>query len=368
MDRKVTDAHLAKIAKFIPKWKAVTMRLGLEGEMVKYIEDRYRDGEDQRLEALMKWVGKDGPQATYGKIYDVLRDMEEGEAAEKVKELTRDAHPPLDAHPPPDAPPPPDACLPPDAHPPPPDAHPPLPDAHPPPDVHPPPPDVHCPPPDAHLPPPDAHRPPPDADHSLSDAHPPPTGAEPDQKPTLTVLPPSPNLVPPLESKSLSTTPSILLSDKYSPDMFKMQTTDKWRPIGLKQELRANELDTMLKDSDCHDGKEYYENMLRRWLYWALPKDKLHSLRALAAAVSTIEKEILTKRAPSPISSTTSENNCTVCYEDIKNDRDVQALECGHVFHQKCIDEWFKEHSVCPLCRTTVISARNPEKPSYVIT
>ena len=30
-----------------------------------------------------------GPQATYGKIYDVMRDMEEGEVAEKVKELTR---------------------------------------------------------------------------------------------------------------------------------------------------------------------------------------------------------------------------------------------------------------------------------------
>ena len=89
MDKKVTDTHLAEIAKFLPKWKVVAKRLGLEGEMVRDIEDRYRDGEDQRLEALMKWVGKDGPQATYGKIYDVLRDMEEGEAAEKVEELTR---------------------------------------------------------------------------------------------------------------------------------------------------------------------------------------------------------------------------------------------------------------------------------------
>ncbi|KAL5502105.1 hypothetical protein EMCRGX_G008827 [Ephydatia muelleri] len=88
MDKKVTDKHLAEIAKFLPKWKVVAKLLGLEGEMVRDIEDRYRDGEDQRLEALMKWVGKDGPQATYGKIYDVLRDIEEGEAAEKVEELT----------------------------------------------------------------------------------------------------------------------------------------------------------------------------------------------------------------------------------------------------------------------------------------
>ena len=89
MDKKVTDTHLAEIAKFLLKWKVVTMRLGLEGQMVRDIEDRYRDGEGQRLEALMKWVEKDGPQATYRKIYDVMRDMEEGEAAEQVKELTK---------------------------------------------------------------------------------------------------------------------------------------------------------------------------------------------------------------------------------------------------------------------------------------
>eukprot|EP00731_Ephydatia_muelleri_P000560 Em0001g560a len=89
MDKKVMDAHLAKIAKSLPRLKVVAKLLGLEGQMVKDIEDRYRDGEDQRLEALMKWVGKEGPQATYGKLYDVLREMEEGEVAEKVKELTR---------------------------------------------------------------------------------------------------------------------------------------------------------------------------------------------------------------------------------------------------------------------------------------
>ena len=89
MDKKVTDAHLVKIAKFLPKWKVVSKLLGLEGQIVKDIEDRYRSGEDQRSEALMKWVGKEGGRATYGKLYGVLLEMEEGEAAEKVKELTR---------------------------------------------------------------------------------------------------------------------------------------------------------------------------------------------------------------------------------------------------------------------------------------
>ena len=89
MDTKITDAHLAKIAEFLPKWKVVARLLGLEPQMIKDIEDRYRDGEDQRSEALWKWVRKEGPQATYRKLYDVLQKMEKGEAAEKVKELTQ---------------------------------------------------------------------------------------------------------------------------------------------------------------------------------------------------------------------------------------------------------------------------------------
>ena len=46
MDTKITDVDLAKIAKFLPKWKVVPRLLGLEAEIVKDIEDRYRDGED----------------------------------------------------------------------------------------------------------------------------------------------------------------------------------------------------------------------------------------------------------------------------------------------------------------------------------
>ena len=34
--------------------------------------------------------------------------------------------------------------------------------------------------------------------------------------------------------------------------------------------------------------------------------------------------------------------SCVVCYDDIKNGRDIQAIKCGHVFHQECIDQWFK--------------------------
>ena len=87
MDTQCTVLHIAKIATFLPKWKVVAKLLGLESQIITDIEDRYPNGEDQRSEALMKWVGLKGPQATYRKIFDTLCDLEEMDAAKNVKKL-----------------------------------------------------------------------------------------------------------------------------------------------------------------------------------------------------------------------------------------------------------------------------------------
>lgn len=91
MDKKVTDAHVTKIAALLSRWNVAAKLhvLGLDDEIAKDIEDRYRNGEDQRSEALMKWVRKQSPQATYGILYDVLQEMEEADAAEMVMKLTK---------------------------------------------------------------------------------------------------------------------------------------------------------------------------------------------------------------------------------------------------------------------------------------
>ncbi|CEM24477.1 unnamed protein product [Vitrella brassicaformis CCMP3155] len=42
---------------------------------------------------------------------------------------------------------------------------------------------------------------------------------------------------------------------------------------------------------------------------------------------------------------------CSVCLVEFEEDDEVRVLDCKHVFHKLCIDEWFKAHTVCPLCR-----------------
>ena len=43
---------------------------------------------------------------------------------------------------------------------------------------------------------------------------------------------------------------------------------------------------------------------------------------------------------------------CSICYSDMTDSND-RTLECGHVFHKKCIGTWFgqKVEKTCPMCR-----------------
>ncbi|XP_030531698.1 RING-H2 finger protein ATL70 [Rhodamnia argentea] len=43
---------------------------------------------------------------------------------------------------------------------------------------------------------------------------------------------------------------------------------------------------------------------------------------------------------------------CTVCLADYKGADMLRVLpDCGHLFHQKCIDPWLQLHPTCPVCR-----------------
>lgn len=47
---------------------------------------------------------------------------------------------------------------------------------------------------------------------------------------------------------------------------------------------------------------------------------------------------------------TSEEKKCTVCLNEFKNCQLLRRLPCLHAFHRKCIDNWLKESSQCPVC------------------
>lgn len=40
---------------------------------------------------------------------------------------------------------------------------------------------------------------------------------------------------------------------------------------------------------------------------------------------------------------------CPICLLAIVNDKVITC--CGHIFHDSCLDIWYKTHSTCPICR-----------------
>jgi len=43
--------------------------------------------------------------------------------------------------------------------------------------------------------------------------------------------------------------------------------------------------------------------------------------------------------------------DCPICFEAFGLDEEVIRLECKHVYHERCILDWFRGHQTCPMCR-----------------
>ena len=53
-----------------------------------------------------------------------------------------------------------------------------------------------------------------------------------------------------------------------------------------------------------------------------------------------------------PVRGALREEECSICLELFE--RDISALECGHMFHAKCINDWLTKRRVCPICNEAV--------------
>ncbi|XP_054819481.1 E3 ubiquitin-protein ligase At1g12760-like [Prosopis cineraria] len=56
---------------------------------------------------------------------------------------------------------------------------------------------------------------------------------------------------------------------------------------------------------------------------------------------------------PSPDSHDHSQEHdeCCICLAKYKEKEQVRELPCNHIFHQKCVDQWLRIISCCPLCK-----------------
>ena len=46
--------------------------------------------------------------------------------------------------------------------------------------------------------------------------------------------------------------------------------------------------------------------------------------------------------------------SCSICSDDYKDEDIVSTLDCSHIFHKNCIEEWGHYNPVCPVCKSTI--------------
>eukprot|EP00928_Gymnodinium_smaydae_P043417 TRINITY_DN29090_c0_g1_i1.p1 TRINITY_DN29090_c0_g1~~TRINITY_DN29090_c0_g1_i1.p1 ORF type:complete len:1467 (-),score=317.12 TRINITY_DN29090_c0_g1_i1:48-4256(-) len=48
------------------------------------------------------------------------------------------------------------------------------------------------------------------------------------------------------------------------------------------------------------------------------------------------------------------DGGCSICTSDLAEGEKAVKLDCGHMFHTDCIEQWLEKRPTCPLCRTVV--------------
>ena len=81
---KICDADIASVAGELPDWQIVAENLCMGTEDISDIEKNHTGDADKRTAFLRKWITRDGSEATYGKLCDVLKKLKKQGAAEKI--------------------------------------------------------------------------------------------------------------------------------------------------------------------------------------------------------------------------------------------------------------------------------------------
>lgn len=96
------------------------------------------------------------------------------------------------------------------------------------------------------------------------------------------------------------------------------------------------------------------------WVLIAITKGLKNSLFEKRPQVYVTDLLVVSNRTGNPPN--IHFENCAVCLsesepENITNDslKGIIKLECGHMYHRYCINEWFNIETTCPNCRTVII-------------
>lgn len=57
--------------------------------------------------------------------------------------------------------------------------------------------------------------------------------------------------------------------------------------------------------------------------------------------------------------------SCSICYDVISSESILLHLDCGHIYHDKCVSLWFQRSTTCPDCRKRVTKFPSRVYPNF---
>ncbi|OQR83246.1 hypothetical protein ACHHYP_14919 [Achlya hypogyna] len=153
-----------------------------------------------------------------------------------------------------------------------------------------------------------------------------------------------------LNAKSIAVTPT---ASRLAPGLISVASCDTDQPESLALQLLdfdATMQPTVVPTSPTQ-GMVHKKNMrllsllrnVRRLEAQYLEPGK--SGRMLPSAI--VEMPAFQYETPAAPSGNTK---CSICLHDFRQDEELRALPCLHMFHSGCIDQWLLTQSKCPIC------------------
>lgn len=87
---KIRNADIKRIADDLPQWQIVAKNLDMGHQVIEDIENNHKAAPiEQRMSFLWKWIAMDGNAAIYEKLSELLMELGEQGAAERIREIAR---------------------------------------------------------------------------------------------------------------------------------------------------------------------------------------------------------------------------------------------------------------------------------------
>jgi hypothetical protein len=123
-------------------------------------------------------------------------------------------------------------------------------------------------------------------------------------------------------------------------------------PVAISAEMmEGEEMDSMAEQTISTILNQLLSNpnmrnFLQENVVVAPSNEQIHQASSLETATETLE------------------DNCAICQDSMEESQSLRRLlHCRHVFHQTCIDTWFRTNVHCPTCRHDVRELESSSHP-----